>query len=211
MTEQQRRVLLWAFLAITVAWGAAWAGYRLVLRSRVTEEKIEAYLRSTDLARLKAEQRAAALRSLADQLNALTIEERRRVRLQEEWARWLDEMSDAEKETLLEATFPTGIKKMMAAFEQLSEEQRRHAIDDAIQRLKSTGELSFSQENRPAGDGPARPSRPPVSPQLEAKVRELGLKTFFAESSAQLKVEAAPLLEEIQRQMQTGGWNRRGR
>jgi hypothetical protein len=43
------------------------------------------------------------------------------------------------------------------------------------------------------------------------KIREVGLRTYFAESSAQMKIEAAPLLEEIQRQMQSGGWGRHGR
>jgi len=39
---------------------------------------------------------------------------------------------------------------------------------------------------------------------LTQKAQTLGLKTFFSQSSPETKAELAPLLEEVQRQMQSG-------
>ena len=208
MIERRTRVFLWALSSVLLAWGIAVPGYRLVVNSRMTAEKVSLFLAATDLDRLPAAERAAALRGLADRINALSLEERHRVRQEAGWREWLAKLTDAEKESLVSATFPTGIKQMMTAFEQLSEAQRQRAIDEALKRLKGTGELKIGDETFMRNAGPPREVGPPVSPQLVEKIREVGLQTFFAESSAQMKVEAAPLLEEIQRQMQTGGWGR---
>ena len=115
-------------------------------------------------------------------------------------------MTDAEKGAFIEATLPTGFKQMITAFEQQPEERRRRSIDEALRRLRETSEQTPDAFRSPES-GTNRP--PPLSPELEAKVRTLGLKSFYSQSSAQTKAELAPVLEELQRLMESGRGPRR--
>ena len=57
------------------------------------------------------------------------------------------------------------------------------------------------------GDG----SKPPLfSPELDKKVRTMGLNALFSQGSAQTKAQLAPLLMEVQRQFESGQLNMNG-
>ena len=175
-------------------------GYRIAKNSRMTSEKVRAYMEAYDLSKLSGEARAKAIRGLADRLNALSMEERRRARLGRlPWA-WFDQMTEEEKGQFIDATMPTGFKQMLTAFEELPEEKRRRAIDDTLRRLKE------AQTKAQAGEGlpDAGTNAHALSPDLQAKMRTVGLKAFYGQSSAQTKAELAPVLEELQRVMESG-------
>ena len=176
-------------------------GYVLARNSRMTAEKVKAYAVSVDLSRLSADARAKAIRELADKLNALSLEERQRARLDRTSWSWLAQMTEEEKASFIEATMPTGFKQMLSSFEQLPEDQRRKTIDDALRRLRE----DQSRAQGRAGDGsPGGANTPIISDELQAKIRTIGLKTFYSQSSAQTKAELAPVLEEMQRVMESG-------
>ena len=83
------------------------------------------------------------------------------------------------------------------AFEQLPEDKRRKTVDDALRRLRqsqSRMQAADSEDGQPSTNGP-----PVISEELQAKIRTIGLKTFYSQSSAQTKAELAPVLEELQR------------
>jgi len=195
-------------VVIAAAWLLALAGYTVAKNSKMTAEKVRAYAASVELSRLSGEARARALRELAAKLNALSPEERRRARMDRVWQAWFEEMTEEEKGTFIDATLPTGFKQMLASFEQLTEEKRRKAIDDAMKRMKEAQErMQEGEEPREAGTN--RPSV--LSEELQQKAAKIGLKTFYSESSAQTKAEMAPLLEELQRMMESGRMFRGGR
>jgi hypothetical protein len=209
MAKHRKRTFLWALAGMVVVWIIALGGYFISRQSQVTAEKVAAYLQAVDLNRISGEERAKVLRDLANQMKALPIEERRRARLEGDWSKWFDAMTEEEKGTFIEATMPSGFKQMLASFEQLPEDKRKLAITRAIKDM---------QKAREGGDGPVftrtnlwrgTNTSAELSEDLQQKVVKIGLKSFYSESSAQSKAELAPLLEEMQRTMESGALFRR--
>jgi len=204
MLNQRWRPVFITAISVVVLWVLALTGYVIARNSRVTAEKVRAYSESVDLSKLSAADRAKALKKLADMLNALSLEERRQARLDRIPWLWFKEMTEDEKAAFIEATMPTGFKQMLAAFEQLPEDRRKRTIDDTLRRLKEAQQKPppGSASGQETANGTNRP--PPLSPELEAKVRSIGLETFYSQSSAQTKAELAPVMEELQRVMESG-------
>ena len=206
MSNPRHRFIVRAIASIAGIWLVAWAGFYFFENRKVTADKVRAYVESVDFSKLTGAARAQALKDLADKLNALSYAERQRLRGEQLMKDWFAKMTDAEKAQLIEATMPTGFKQMIGAFEQLPDDKRRKAIDDALKNLRAAN-------NRSAADGSPVPrgtnAPPPISPALEAKIRTIGLNSFYSQSSAQTKAELAPLLEELQRGMESGRMLRR--
>jgi hypothetical protein len=202
--NRRTRPILIAAAVLGFIWLAAWAGYVIAQKAKMTAEKIRAYVHSVELARLSAAERAKAIHKLADKVNALSPEERRRWRRDGIWRDWFAEMTEEERGQFIEATLPTGFKQVITAFEDLPEDKRKKTIDNAMKQLRDTRQLPTDQEPGQDTNAYGTNGAPSLSPDLEKKVRALGLKTFYNESSAQTKAELAPLLEELQHQMQSG-------
>ncbi len=202
MQNRRWRSVWLSGVVILGLWITALTGYSIAKNRQVTVERVRAYVDSIDLASLSGSQRAAAIKRLEDMLNALSPEERQKARLERLSMAWLKHMTEEEKTQFIEATMPTGFKQMLTAFEKLPEDKRRKTIDDSLRRLRD-------QERRlratSSEDGSADTNGPPViSDDLQAKIRTIGLQTFYSESSAQTKAELAPVLEELQRSMESG-------
>ena len=201
MNRRWRPVLVCGLVVLGL-WTLALTGYSIAKSQRVTVERIRAYVQSVNLSKLAGPERAKAIRKLADMLNSLSIEERQKARMERlNWA-WLGEMTQEEKSGFIDATMPTGFKQMLASFEQLPEDRRRKTVDDALRRLRDSQrrmQAADSEDGQPGTNGP-----PIISEELQAKIRTIGLKTFYSQSSAQTKAELAPVLEELQRVMESG-------
>lgn len=202
----RHRPLLTGLLALVLLWALALGGYWCARNSRMTAEKVRQYLASVDLRHLEGEARARAIRELVRRLNALSWEERQKARLGPEWARWLEALTDEEQAAFIEATLPVGFKQVLTAFEELPETQRRRAIDEAVKRLREVQE-ELARGELPPEWGPEGP--PMLSEEVRQRAIKTGLKTFYAESSGRMKAELAPLLEEMQRMMESGMFLRR--
>lgn len=197
MLTQRQRPIFTAMILLLVIWVLAFAGYKIAQHAKVTPEKIRAYAGSLDLSRLSEAERAAALQKLADMLNALSLEERQRLRLDR--LAWFEAMTEAEKSKFLEATLPTGFKQMLNAFEEMPPDKRQRVVEQAVKQMKEAREKLAAGGQAPSGSGNGA-----LSPELQEQVTKIGLKSFYSQSSAQTKAEMAPLLEEMQRMMESG-------
>ena len=203
----RRRPLVFALLGLVAVWLIAIGGYALAEHWKMTADKLRVYLSETDFSKLSGDARARALRDLEDKINALSADERRNARLGRLWNKWFEEMTDAEKSAFLDATLPSGFKQMLTAFEQLAPEKRQQAITNAIHNLRAARESS-PEEYKKANAG--RTNAPVMSEDLQKQVAVIGLKSVYSDSSAEAKAELAPLLEEIQKNMESGRMFRGG-
>ena len=191
---------------LVAVWAVALTGYVIAKNAKVTGEKVRAYLAGTDLAKLQGADRAKALKKIADYINQLPADERRTTRMDREWEKWFKAMTDQEKGDLIDATMPTGVTQMLTAFEQLPPEKRQKAVQDSLKRLRDA-----RNDPRNAGQWQGKDAPPPLDPELQKRAAAAGLGAFYSQSSAQTKAELAPLLEEIQRSMESGRLMRPGK
>lgn len=199
MWSQRWRPVFLSVIAVVAIWLIAMTAYLIAKNSKMTAEKVKAYAESVDLSKLSGDARARALKHLADMINALSAEERRKARMNRLMMSWFGEMTEEEKAQFIDATMPTGFKQMIASFEQMPEDQRRKTVDDAMRRLKEA-EDKIPPDQRGGG----RNGTNALSPELQARIRSIGLQTFYSQSSAQTRAQLAPLLEEMQRVMESG-------
>ncbi|HTV39877.1 MAG TPA: hypothetical protein VMF08_04840 [Candidatus Sulfotelmatobacter sp.] len=202
---RQRRFLICAVATIVGIWVLAMTGHAYLDSLKMTADKVRAYMESVDFAGLTGEAREDAIKKLEDMLNALPYEERQRLRLQHMVDGWFNQMTENEKSQFIAATMPTGFKQMINAFEQLPDDKRRRLIDNALNDLRSANDRPThnfqNSTNAPVGGTNAPPI---ITPALEAQIRNIGLNTFYSQSSAETKAELAPVLEELQHQMESG-------
>jgi hypothetical protein len=202
----RHKPLATAAVVLVAVWVVAMTGFVIAKNAKVTGEKVRAYLADTDLTKLQGADRAKALKRLADYMNQLPADERRTTRMDREWEKWFKAMTDQEKGDLIEATMPTGVTQMLTAFEQLPPEKRKKAVEDSLRRMREA-----RNDPRNAAQWQGRDAPPPLSPELQQRAAAAGLGAFYSQSSAQTKAELAPLLEEIQRSMESGRLLRPGR
>ena len=206
MVNQRRRMVIWALCGLALIWILAIAGYFIAQHAKVTAEKVRAYAESVDLSKLSAAERAKAIDKLAAMMNALSPEERRQQRSDRDRADglWFNQMTENEKGRFIEATMPTGMKQMIQAFEQMPEDQRKRAVE------RATKQMAENQARGGAGQSNGGASQPQISEELRQKIIRIGLQQLYSQSSAQTKAELAPLLEQIQKVMESGAMTRGG-
>lgn len=196
------RTVLWAGAALVAVWVGVFAGYKMADRLRPTPERLTAFVGSVDWSQLAGQDRREALEKLVRLLNGLDFEGRRQVRLGRSLEALFAGLTEAEKAWFVEQTLPTGVRQMLDAFEALPEEKRQRAVEDSVKRMREVRAQMRPDEPQ------ASPDDSVMSEAMQRRMVEVGMKTFYADSSAQTKAELAPVLEEMQRLMESGRYAR---
>ncbi|HTB82602.1 MAG TPA: hypothetical protein VK742_03020 [Candidatus Sulfotelmatobacter sp.] len=195
MQNRRFRPLIFAALALVAVWIVALIIFHFAAKTRVTAEKMENYAASVDLDQLSGDARAKAINDLADMANLLSFDERQKWRRDDLWRKWFAAMTEKEKLDFINKTLPTGIQQMLDAYSKLSDDQRKHIVDNSLKRMQQDGPNN-------ADGGFDKNGAPQLSPELEQQVRDLGVQQLYLNSSAETKAELQPLLEQMQRQVQ---------
>jgi len=203
MKNRRFRPLIYAAIALVMVWIIALTVFFLSGKSKMTIEKVDGFLASTDLTQLSAADRARAVDEFGDMVNGLSAEDRMKWRREEAWKKWFKAMNDAERSKFIEKTLPSGVKQMLDAFSQLPADQRKKMVDNAVNNLKQGGANGMNNQGGNYGQNGA----PPLSPELEQQVRQIGLAELYTHSTPQTKADLAPLLDQVETQIRNGRMN----
>ena len=137
-----------------------------------------------------AADREKVLVKVAAQLNQLEYEQRREVRMSRKLNSFFRGLSAAEQARFLDLTLPTGFKQMMDALNKMTPEKRKEFVDKALADMKKhEGEAIPEDKRRLDANG--------------QKIIDQGFRSFYSEASPETKMDVAPLIEQLQKNLQS--------
>lgn len=167
-------------------WVIAGAVIYFARGARPTPVSVESFAAQHPLEGKPPEERGSVLEKLARQLNQLDYDQRREVRMSRRLDALFKTCTPEEQSRFLDLTLPAGFKQMMEAFNKMPPAKRKMMIDHALVDLRKHGEDA---------------APPPDDPNLQ-KIVEQGLRSFYTDASAETKLDLAPVIEQIQKNLQ---------
>jgi len=173
---------------IAAVWLLAAVVIHFARSSQPTAASVTAFVHSTDLASLQGDARARAIQRMEDMVNRISFEERQQLDRERISRNFFDQLTPDEQGAYLDATLPTGFKQLMESFNKMDPVKRKQIVNQALERMKEH-----------EGEGP-----PPGAAQsnLAQHVIDQGLKSFYQDANADVKLDLAPLVEQMQRNLE---------
>jgi hypothetical protein len=195
--------LLLAVLAIAAIWGAVASVMGLTAKHTSTPEKVQELMSTApwfDRPDLDDESRRKYLDEVIGHVNRLDFNQRRQSREDDPTVgrRFMDSLSLEERHRFLEETVEQHFKSVMKAFNQMTREERQRIVAQARRDM---------QRNTPDDDNMRRLQK--EDEKVFENVVEKGLGAYYEESSADTKMDLAPLMEEMQQKMRGFGGRRK--
>src|ERR1041385_7963022 len=134
MPSPKQRTILYAIVAIALAWTLALTGFFIARKSKQTADRVQRFADAMNLQSLSAAERARRLHELVDKLNSLSPSERLKWHLDRDLFR---EMTDEERMWFIDAILPSEMNLVLDKFEQMPKEQRQHDIDKALEEIRA--------------------------------------------------------------------------
>jgi len=173
-------------LALLVVWVVAAGVIWLVRSARPTPEKLQAYLAANPLAESPASGRAKIIERTAGQLNRLSFEQRQQFRETGAVRAFFGQLTPAERSRFLDLTLPEGFRQLMTALNKMSPDKRKKVVERILESLRK--------------DSPQAAER--IQDADAQKIISQGLSSFYEEADAGVKLDFAPVIEELQRATQ---------
>ena len=174
---------------LVVIWLIAGGVIFFARSAKVTPESLVAYVEAHPLDGKAAGDRAKVIGKTAAQLNQLGYEDRQQFRMGRRLDGFFRALTPEEQGRFLDLTLPAGFKQMMEALNKMTPEKRQKFVGKALEDMKK------------------REGERPPDAQLDAtgkKIIDQGFKSFYSEASADVKMDVAPLIEQLQKNLQGG-------
>ena len=182
-----RSLWLKAALVLVAIWAVAGGAIFWARSVKVTPESLSRYMETHSIEGKAGRARSKIIEDVAEQMNALGYEERREIRVGRKLDGFFKELTPPEQSRFLDLTLPTGFKQMMESLNKMEPAQRKRFVERSLKDMQRDGEN-------------------PPDRELDANARKIidqGFKSFYSEANADVKMDVAPLIEQLQKNLQS--------
>ncbi|MBC7981395.1 MAG: hypothetical protein H7Y36_12600 [Armatimonadetes bacterium] len=197
---RHREVMIKAALVLVLVWGCVWgirayAGSRKITAERVNRAVAEANFSDWSGGKAtpdptEASRREKELRKIAALVNGLDFQEREKNRENRSGETFFRKLSPDEKNRFIDLTIVESMSRFMESLDAMKPEQRKKFVE---QGLKEINEGRTKSEMERADQ---------LGADLLDQISQQGMKAYFEKSSADTKLDLAPLMEAMNETMQ---------
>jgi DNA-directed RNA polymerase specialized sigma24 family protein len=189
-----------AIAVLAIVWAVVWGVRGFAGSKKVTAERLEARMQRAAIAdwsqqpgspgSAEAQRREKDIREIADMINRLDFKERERNRRSSAGEEFYLRLSPSEKSLFIDLTIMESMNRFMEALDTMPPEQRRKFVEQGLREVEAgQTEQDFARARELGAD-------------LLDKISQEGMRAYFEKSSAQTKLDLAPLMEAINETMQ---------
>lgn len=197
---QRNKVIFKAVAILAVVWLGVWAVRAYAGTRKLTAERVNLAITEADFAdwsgsdtppdAAEAARRDSELRRIADMVNRLDFNEREKNRNNRTPEEFFRKLSTAEKNRFIDLTVRESMNRFMESLDAMPPAQRRKFVEQGLRDI---------QQGRTAEDM-ARAGE--MGADLLDRISQEGMRAYFEKSSADTKLDLAPLMEAVNETMQ---------
>ena len=197
-------IVIKAAAVLVLLWVGVWGVSKYVGSLRPTPERALSFVEENDLSQIEdPEERKQVLGDLAEMLNAMEATEVQEFQEKmfadaenpEEGRRQMFEnLSPEEQWFFMEKRIGRAFDQMMQAFNAMDREERKKVVEQTLRQMRRGDN----------GNGPSLDRLEDQDKEFVDKVTSEGFRAYYEEASAETKLDLAPVLEEMQRNLGGG-------
>jgi len=189
----KKRILIQAAILFTVVWAVVIGVRGFAGSKRVTAERISEVIEASGFedwsggvpAGASLSQREDKLLEVATLFNKLDFAEREMAREERVGEEFFRRLADPEKEEFVKLTVAKTMETMLRALDGMPAEERRRVVEDGLRDIE---EGRTEEEMLRARE---------LSEDLLSQITGEGMRAYFEETSAETKLDLAPLMEAM--------------
>lgn len=196
----RRDVILKAVLVLLVVWAGVWGVRAYAGTKKITAERLDREVAAARFAdwsdhasppdRSEAARREKELRNIAGLVNRLDFQEREKNRENRAGENFFRKLAPDEKSLFIELTIVESMSRFMESLDAMKPEQRKKFVEQGMKEIQS----GRTQEEMARTDE--------LGADLLEKISQQGMRAYFDKSSADTKLDLAPLMEAMNETMQ---------
>ncbi|TAG08185.1 MAG: hypothetical protein EAZ42_11655 [Verrucomicrobia bacterium] len=191
-------IFLKALTLLAFVWLVVWGVRSVAANQKITAEKVSEVIAEASFAdwseqsgsAAEAKARQQQMKEIADMVNRLDFQEREKNRGNRDGETFFRKLSREEKSQFVEMTVAESMKNFMIALDAMSPTERKKFVEQGLNEIKA-GRTE---------DDMARAME--MDSELLDKIAAEGMQAYFEKSSADTKLDLAPLMEAMNETMQ---------